>query len=222
MASPIYKTTPPSPPTKMAREHLSNSTPNWTGAIFGGVNVKLNSFPSLAARTLQQPKGCGWDWGEAFHNCDAQWRLPRNDGRKTNMDLLNQGMIDNKEAIKLYDVLICFVFMLVWWIHATSLSITTSSYSFPLMNVVEWKQPQECHPELMETRGCMEKECPTWDAEVLAEGIQGVSVWKKWRFFGEHFGSWGDVLVFENLMDPIGLTMIRLIERNLEPVDTSR
>lgn len=45
---------------------------------------------------------------------------------------------------------------------------------------------------------------------------------EKVTFFWGHFGSWGDVLVFENLMDPIGLTMIRLIERNLEPVDTSR
>lgn len=52
-------------------------------------------------------------------------------------------------------------------------STTTSSHSFPLMNVVEWK-PQECHPELMETRGCMEKECPTWDAEVLqGDGFKG-------------------------------------------------
>ena len=26
--------------------------------------------------------------------------------------------------------------------------------------------PQECLPELIETRGCMQKACPTWDAEV--------------------------------------------------------
>lgn len=44
----------------------------------------------------------------------------------------------------------------------------------------------------------------------------------KVTFFWEHFGSWGNVFVFENLMDPIALTLIRLIERNLEPVDTGR
>lgn len=50
MASPIYKTTPPSPPTKMAREHLSSSTPNWTGAIFRRRQRQIELFSQFGGK----------------------------------------------------------------------------------------------------------------------------------------------------------------------------
>ena len=119
MASPTYKTTLLQPNGSWASLQL-NSKLNW-GDFSEASTSNWTLFPVWR-------QGCcsnRWVVGgmqPAFDNCDAQRRFPRNDGRKRNMDLLNQGgMIENKEAFfyytYIYDVLICFVFMLVWWIQ---------------------------------------------------------------------------------------------------------
>ena len=118
IASSIYKTTPPSPATKMAAstQHLSNSTLNCTGPTLRRRQRQIELFSQFGGKDAATD---GWWVGSQ----PSTIVMPRNDGRKTQMDPLNQGgMIDNQEAIIL-DVLICFVFMLLCFVYTTSLSI---------------------------------------------------------------------------------------------------